>query len=182
VYISGEVGIGCGFIVDGEPLLGSAGYAGEAGHNVVNPDGLECGCGATGCWETEAGEESILRRVEGLGDVAGLGALDAIEQRARSGDDATLAALEEAGGWLGMGIRNLINVFNPELVVLGGLYHRFFEFIEAATLQAAAGAVPASLQMATIARSNIGADASLIGASELVLAAVIADPASLAGR
>ena len=62
-YLSGEVGIGCGVIVDGNPLLGSAGYAGEAGHVLVNPDGLRCACGASGCWETEAGEKAILRRV-----------------------------------------------------------------------------------------------------------------------
>ena len=56
IYISGEVGIGAGVIIDGEPLLGAAGYAGEVGHTLVNPPGRRCGCGASGCWETEAGE------------------------------------------------------------------------------------------------------------------------------
>lgn len=180
VYVSGEVGIGCGVIVDGEPLLGSAGYAGEAGHNLVNPDGKTCGCGATGCWETEAGEKAMLRRVSMLEDATGLDALELVEARARAGDKEVLHALTETGRWLGSGIRTLINMFNPDLVVLGGLYHRFFEFIEEAAVDGARGAIDASRQMATIARSNIGADASLVGASELVLAAVIDNPGALA--
>lgn len=180
VYISGEVGIGCGFVVEGKPLLGSAGYAGEAGHIPVNPSGRECGCGATGCWETEAGEKAILRRVGSLGDREGLEALDLIEKRARAGDGSTLAGLAETGHWLGVGVRSLINVFNPEVVVLGGLYHRFFEYLQDAVSDGAESAIRASRQMATIARSNVGPDASLVGASELLLAAVIEDPAAFA--
>ena len=59
IYVSGEVGIGVGAIVDGKPLLGAAGYAGEAGHMMINPAGVECRCGAVGCWETEAGEAAL---------------------------------------------------------------------------------------------------------------------------
>jgi predicted NBD/HSP70 family sugar kinase len=180
VYISGEVGIGCGFVVGGKPLLGSAGYAGEAGHTPVNPSGRECGCGAIGCWETEAGEKALLRNVGSVGDLTGLEALNLVEERAIAGDKATLAGIAETGRWLGVGIRSLINVFNPEVVVLGGLYHRFFEFIAEAVEESAANAIKASRQMATITASNVGADASLVGASELVLATVIADPAALA--
>jgi predicted NBD/HSP70 family sugar kinase len=180
VYVSGEVGIGCGFIVDGDPLLGSAGYAGEAGHNLVDPSGRRCGCGAIGCWETEAGEEAILRRAGSVRNREGLEALDLVEERAVAGDEQTLAGLAESGRWLGLGIRTLINTFNPELVVLGGLYHRFFEFIEDGVRDGAQDAIKASRQMARIARSNIGPDASLAGAAELALAAIIADPAALA--
>lgn len=180
VYISGEVGIGCGFVVAGKPLLGSAGYAGEAGHVLVNPSGRECGCGAVGCWETEAGEKALLRNVGSVGDLTGLEALDLVEERAAAGDKPTLTGIAETGHWLGVGIRGLINIFNPEVVVLGGLYHRFFEFIVEAVEAGAATAINASRQMATITASNVGADASLVGASELVLATVIADPAAIA--
>ena len=61
LYVSGEVGIGGGLIVDGRPLDGHRGYAGEIGHLAVNPDGGRCGCGATGCWETEVGEAALVR-------------------------------------------------------------------------------------------------------------------------
>ncbi|MDP9395098.1 MAG: ROK family protein, partial [Actinomycetota bacterium] len=59
-YLSGEVGIGGGFLVDGRPLAGFGGYAGEIGHLVVHPEGRRCRCGARGCWETEVGEDALL--------------------------------------------------------------------------------------------------------------------------
>jgi predicted NBD/HSP70 family sugar kinase len=179
VYVSGEVGIGAGVIVDGKPLLGSAGYAGEAGHTLVNPDGATCRCGAVGCWETEAGEAALLRRA-GVGE--GTGRLDEVAQRAAAGDETTLRAIAEVGRWLGLGIGDLINLFNPDLVVLGGLYHRLFTFLEPSVLE---GAKQRTLEapgaMATIARSGLGLDAPLFGAAELVLSRVIDDPAHVGG-
>ncbi len=55
VLVWGSVGVGGGLIVGGEPLIGAAGYSGEVGHLPVNPDGLPCRCGSSGCWETEVG-------------------------------------------------------------------------------------------------------------------------------
>ena len=60
VYLSGEVGVGGGILLEGGPLTGAGGYAGEVGHMVVNPRGRACRCGSTGCWETEIGEEALL--------------------------------------------------------------------------------------------------------------------------
>lgn len=180
IYVSGEVGIGTGVIVDGKPLLGSAGYAGEAGHTLINPDGQECRCGAIGCWETEAGEAALLRRA-GVGD--GTGHLDKVAERAAAGDEATLRAIAEVGRWLGFGIGNLINLFNPDLVVLGGLYERLFTFLEPSVVEAARQrTLGAPGEMATIACSGLGPDAPLLGAAELVLSGVIADPARADGR
>ena len=86
------------------------------------------------------------------------------------------------GKWLGIGIGNLINLFNPEVVVLGGLYHRFFGFLEASVARAArAQALAAPWSQVTIVPSGLGADASLVGAAELALTPTIADPAG-AGR
>ena len=90
IYVAGEVGIGVGVIVDGKPLLGSAGYAGEAGHTLVNPQGQKCRCSAVGCWETEAGEGALLRRAGLRGRITGLGAVDLVVERAHSGDEKTL--------------------------------------------------------------------------------------------
>ena len=180
VYVSGEVGIGAGVIMDGKPMLGSAGYAGEAGHTLINPDGSECRCGAVGCWEAEAGEAALLRRA-GIGD--GTGHIDEMAERAASGDELTLAAIAESGRWLGVGIGNLINLFNPELVVLGGLYHRLFRYLESAVIEGARlRTLDAPGEMATIVCSGLGSDAPLVGAGELVLSGVIADPASVDGR
>ncbi len=177
VYVSGEVGIGTGIILDGKPLLGAAGYAGEAGHTLKVPDGRKCGCGATGCWETEAGEAALMRR---LGIEDGTGRVDEVVRRAAEGDLRTLEAISEVGRWLGLGIGDLINLFNPELVVLGGLYHRLFSFLEASVLEAARlRALAAPREMATIMSSGLGVDAPLIGAAELVFSGVIGDPTSL---
>ncbi len=181
LFISGEVGIGCGVIAGGKPLLGSAGYAGEAGHMMLNPNGRVCRCGASGCWETEAGEKALLRRVEAV-ESSGLAAVDAVIELAEAGDTATIEAIAETGRWLGFGISNLINLFNPEVIVLGGLYHRLFDFIEDAAIKSVQRAVGASRQMVEIRRSAIGVDAPLIGAAELALAESIDDPAALAGK
>ncbi len=180
IYISGEVGIGCGVIANGRPLHGSAGYAGEAGHTLVNPDGLKCRCGATGCWETEAGEKPLLRRVPAV-ESSGLEAVDAVTQLAELGDKPTLRAIAETGTWLGIGISNLINLFNPEVIVLGGLYHRLFDYLEEAVERGVERSLAASRSMTQIRRSAIGANAPLIGAAELALADLIDNPAAVAG-
>jgi predicted NBD/HSP70 family sugar kinase len=180
VYVSGEVGIGAGVIVDGKPMLGAAGYAGEAGHTLINPGGRECRCGAMGCWETEAGEAALLRRA---GVREATGHLDELAERAVAGDAATLRALAEVGRWLGLGIGNLINLFNPDLVVLGGMYQRLYGFLEASVSEGARQrTLAAPGAMATIACSGLGPDAALIGAAELVLSRVILDPARVDGR
>jgi predicted NBD/HSP70 family sugar kinase len=181
VYISGEVGIGAGVVVDGRPLLGSAGYAGEAGHTLINAAGTECRCGATGCWETEAGEAALLRRA-GLGE--GSGRLTELVDRAAAGDAATRAAIDEVGRWLGVGIGDLVNVFNPDLVVLGGMYERLFALLEPSVLRGARERMlPAPASMVAIERSALGPNASLVGAAELVMSRVVADPAAFgAGR
>lgn len=180
IYVSGEVGIGAGIIVDGEPLLGSAGYAGEAGHTLIDPAGPACRCGASGCWEVRAGEAALLRAA---GVEEGTGHLDEVAERAGGGDAAVLRALDEIGRWLGFGIGNLINVFNPQLVVLGGLYQRLFGYLEASVLEGAKlRTLDAPGAMATIAPSALGPDAPLIGAAELALWAVIVDPAAFARR
>ena len=175
IFVSCEVGIGAGVIVDGKPSLGSAGYAGEAGHTLINPDGRVCGCGAIGCWETEAGEAALLRHA-GVGD--GTGHLDEVAERAAAGDEAILRAIAEVGRWLGSGIGNLINIFNPDLVVLGGLFQRLYTFLESSVVEGARlRTLDAPGEMATISCSGLGPDAPLIGAAELVLSGVIADPA-----
>jgi predicted NBD/HSP70 family sugar kinase len=103
--------------------------------------------------------------------------MDAVSERAAAGDRVVLDALAEVGRWLGIGIGNLINLFNPERVVLGGMYHRLFEFLEGPATRGARRALAAPGSMASIVRSGLGQDAALIGAVELVLSDVIADPA-----
>jgi predicted NBD/HSP70 family sugar kinase len=180
IYVAGEFGIGAGVIVDGRPLRGAAGYAGEAGHTLINPAGVVCRCGSIGCWETEAGEVALLRHA---GLTEGAGRVDEMAERAAVGDEPTLRAIAEVGRWLGFGIGNLINIFNPDLVILGGLYERLFTYLEPSVVEGAGlRTLLPSGELATIARSSLGPDAPLIGAAELVLSDVIADPAGANGR
>lgn len=181
LYMAGEAGIGAGIIQDGHPMLGAAGYAGEVGHTLINPEGRQCRCGGQGCWETEAGEAALARRA-GLSNLVGQELVEAIISRSRSGDARTLEALDVTGRWLGLGIGNLINIFNPDLVVVGGVYHDLFPLLEGSlTDGAAVVALDAPGESATIVRGMLGVDAALIGAAELALAGVIADPAAVAG-
>jgi predicted NBD/HSP70 family sugar kinase len=175
LFISGEVGIGCGAIVDGRPLLGAAGYATEAGHTLINPEGRPCRCGARGCWETEAGELALLRRT---GLAQGAGGIDQLVERATFGDPVITKAIAEVGGWLGLGIGNLINLFNPELVVLGGVYERLFPHLEPAIAEGMRRqALDGPAELVSVVRTALGVDAALVGAAELVLSDVLADPA-----
>jgi predicted NBD/HSP70 family sugar kinase len=183
VFVSSEVGIGAGLIIGGRPMLGAAGYAGEAGHTLVRPEGRRCQCGARGCWETEAGEAAILQRAGVTPEVSGLTAVDVLIDRLEAGDPQALAAAAETAWWLGIGIGNLINMLNPEVVIIGGLYHRLFRYIRSPVLAAVnTSGLDAVKDIATIVPSELGASAALIGAAELSLSEIIADPVGHRGQ
>ena len=177
IYVAGEVGLGLGVILDGKPMLGAAGYAGEAGHTVINPDGRPCRCGSTGCWETEVGEEAFARSAGIPWDGARQELIDELLRRAHAGDPQVFDTFREVGRWLGIGVGNLVNIFNPDLIVFGGFYYSLYPFLEQPVLEAAQRvAIAAPWQACRIRRSELGLDARLIGAAELVFAEVIADP------
>lgn len=180
VYIAGEAGIGAGIVQDGHPMLGVSGYAGEVGHMLINPGGRCCTCGARGCWETEAGEAALARRA-GMEGMVGQHLADRIVAAAEEEDPRVLEALAETGRWMGRGIGNLINVFNPDRIVVGGIYHIYFPYFEPSlTEEARAVALSAPGSAVGIVRSELGEDAALVGAAELALSGVIADPAAVA--
>jgi len=180
IFVSGEVGIGTGLIVGGTPLLGATGYAGEAGHMLVNPAGTVCRCGAVGCWETEAGEGALLRHAGVPDPATGSAGVDAVMARAQGGDRAAIDAIDTVGHWLGVGIGDLINLFNPEQIVLGGMFHRLFPLIEARLKDGMESrALSAARRLVSVTRAGLGVDAPLVGAAELALSAVVAAPASV---
>ncbi|HJQ77324.1 MAG TPA: ROK family transcriptional regulator [Acidimicrobiia bacterium] len=182
IYVAGEVGVGIGIIHDGKPMLGAAGYAGEAGHNVINPSGQQCRCGSVGCWETEVGEDALVRHAGLPASEPREGMIDEILRRAHAGDPRTFAALGEIGRWLGTGIGNLINTFNPDLVLIGGFFHQLYPFLEQSLhREAQATALAAPWLSCSIRRSEIGIDAALVGAAELVFAEVVGNPTAFGG-
>ena len=121
VFLTCSTGIGAGLILDGRLYRGSRYLAGEAGHQVIVPGGLPCGCGNRGCLEAYASGAGIARRLEALrGTDSGLpGTAREVVERARAGDAFSIRFLVETGEYLGMGLANVVFLLNPERIVLG---------------------------------------------------------------
>jgi predicted NBD/HSP70 family sugar kinase len=175
VYLAGEVGVGGGIIVGGEPLRGAGGYGGELGHMVVNPAGRLCRCGARGCWETEIGEKAIL-------DAAGhpdgpRSTVPAVVAAAAGGDARAIAAIRHVGEWLGIGVGNLVNIFNPEVVVFGGLLRDMLPAVESQlrAMLRTSGLVAPREQVRLVA-PGLGPDSTLVGAAERAFGHLLSDP------
>ena len=176
VYVAGEVGVGGNLLVDGEPVVGAAGYAGEIGHMPVNPDGSACACGSIGCWETEIGERAMLLRAGRPGDGGREVVADVIDA-AQSGEPAAMAAIEHIGTWLGIGLAGLVNIFNPGLIVLGGLLGRVHPLIADRVEEVLERrALSASRELVRVAPAALGVDGAVLGAAEMAFEAFLADP------
>lgn len=178
VFVSGEVGVGGGIIAGGRPLTGAAGYAGEIGHMPVNPSGSACRCGSFGCWETEVGEDALLRQ-GGHRAGGGRAEVEALLAEAAQDDARALAAIAVVGRWLAFGLAGLVNIFDPRVVVLGGLFGRLHPWF-AGTLEAELDrlALPAPRRLVRVVPAALGVDAPLLGAAELALEPFLADPAA----
>lgn len=176
LYVWGEVGVGGGLISKGEMITGASGFAGEIGHLPVNPLGRACQCGSRGCWETEVGEGALLQRA-GRSRDGGREAVDALLDDALGGVALAVAALNEEATWLGFGLAGLINVLNPSMVVLGGLFDAVYPFVEGRLLdEIKRRALASSFANLVIVRTALGEDALLLGAGELAFEQVLADP------
>jgi predicted NBD/HSP70 family sugar kinase len=181
LFIQGEVGVGAGIIVEGKPLTGAAGYAGEVGHMPVNPNGAQCRCGSIGCWETEIGEGALLT-LAGRSADGGSDAVDAVIADAAAGSPQALGALDAVGRSLGMGTAGLVNILNPRVVVLGGLFSRIYPFIaDRIELQLDRYALAAPRALVRVTPAALGVDATLLGAAELAFEPFLADPAAWLG-
>ncbi len=178
LVIWASVGVGGGIIVDGEALRGADGYSGEVGHIPVDPDGLPCRCGSTGCWETVVGSGALLRRA-GYPPEAGYAAVESVRIDAEAGSTSALAAFAETGRWLGIGIAGLINIMDPRLVLLGGrlapAYHLVRSSLEA---ELDRRVLRATRHLVRVIPASLGPDAPLLGAAELALEPVLDDPAA----
>ncbi len=176
VFVSGEVGVGGGVVSGGRSIIGSAGFAGEVGHVSVNPAGRSCRCGSTGCWETEVGEGSLLRRARRPPEGGRVG-VDAVLADAAAGNKAALKALAEEARWLAVGLGGLINVFNPRVVVFGGFFGRIYPFIiDELHAELRQRTLDAAMTDLEIVPSALGLDGPLVGAAELAFEPLLGDP------
>lgn len=174
--IGGASGVGGGAVMAGQLLTGAAGYAGEFGHTVVRPGGTACHCGAAGCLEAEVEQAALLEAV-GL-DAADAGRLG--ERLAELlGDDghdenALAELVAEKAGLLAVAVRNAVNVFNPRAIVLSGF---LAALNDAASVDLVGDAVASIREGVEVRAAALGEEQLMIGAAELVWAALLADPA-----
>ena len=173
IFLSGEVGVGGGIIIDGRAMTGAGGYGGEVGHMVVNPTGVICRCGAQGCWETEIGRDAITRAA-GMGDDQ-VEVADVIEAAAL-GNRQARSAIESVGEWLGIGLANLVNLFNPEVIVLGGHLRLLFPLVSGTVYRRIHYALPAVREQVRVEVPALNGDSTLLGAAETAFESLLTDP------
>jgi predicted NBD/HSP70 family sugar kinase len=184
LYVSGEVGIGAGVVLNGELLRGAHGFAGELGHVTVDPDGALCTCGSRGCLEAYVGLEALLRSAalaftEGPGTVTQDDWIPALLERAES-DARVAAGLFEVGRWLGIAVAGVANVVDPQAVVLGGFFAPLAEWLrESMCVELSQRWLPAPFTGIEVVASPLGPDAAVRGAAMLSVREILADPATL---
>lgn len=183
VLITVGTGIGGGLVLGGQIYRGPTGRGAELGHIVLNPDGPECGCGNHGCFEAYASGTALTRMGrEAAGDdpeglIARLGAEQGevtgrtVAAAAAQGDAVARGLFERLGRWLGVGIASLANIFELEVVAVGGgLVETGDLLLEPARRAAKEFAyAPTARRTAPIVPATSGSDAGMVGAALLAL-------------
>lgn len=179
VFVTLGTGVGGGVISHGVLLRGAQGSGGELGHVTIQATGPRCSCGNRGCLEALASGTAISRRARELASEepdSTLGRLAAerkilgedVTRLAREGDELALSVLEEAGRWLGIGLAGFVNIFNPEVVAVGGGVVAAGELIlKAAREEVYLRARPPSRDLANIKEATLGPESGVLGAAAL---------------
>ncbi|MFU8796492.1 MAG: ROK family protein [Dehalococcoidia bacterium] len=183
IYITVSTGIGGGIVIDGEIYSGNMGMAGEVGHMTIDDDGPPCNCGNRGCWETLASGTALRREArrqiaEGAKTAMleyAEGSVDRVTPRtvqaaAERGDELARQLIARTGYYLGVGLANLVNMFNPELIVIGGGLSNIGEMLlEPAFDEARKRAYPQAFEAVQLVRAELGGNSGVLGAAALAL-------------
>ena len=179
VSVTLGTGVGGGVILNGELWRGAHGSAGEIGHTTVDPfSGLKCKCGNIGCLELFASATAIVRMTrEQLAQFPssvlnreGLTA-ERVYDAGRDGDELALSVFKKFGTYLGIGLANLINIIDPEIIVIaGGVVNGWTLFASHMQQEVNERAVRATAQQVKIAAAQCGDNAGLLGAARLAFA------------
>lgn len=183
IYVTISTGIGGGIIINGELYIGASGTAGELGHMTIDDKGPLCNCGNTGCWETLASgtalvREARLRIKEGTrtsildyagGDMEKVTA-QVIHTAAEQGDSLAKELIARTGYYVGVGLANLINIFNPERIVIGGGLSNIGNMLLAPAFKVAGErAYREAYQAVRFAPAELGQDSGVLGATVFAL-------------
>ncbi len=176
------LGIGCGIVIDHHIYAGASGKSGEVGHTIVEVDGPLCTCGRHGCIESLASgwalvmqaQDALKKGVEtNLSEIKGHGSApttDDISLAAQSGDEFCIGLLRHAGEYIGIGLANIIDLFNPSLVIVNGkLYDNNPILKESIQETVKKQTMPQIYSDTQIVGSDIGVMATAIGAATLCL-------------
>jgi glucokinase len=179
IYITVSTGIGGGIIIDRKIYTGSTGTAGELGHMAIEAGGPPCNCGNIGCWETLASGTALSREAksrveEGAattilkysdGNIEKINA-EVIHEAALAGDELANILIARNAYYLGVGLANLINIFNPELIVIGGGLSNIGDMLLLpAYEEARRRAFKQSQQTVRFAKAELGRNSGVIGAA-----------------
>lgn len=187
VFVGVGTGIGGGIVADGVLFRGAHGFAADIGHIIVEPDGPLCGCGNRGCWEQVAsgqavtragrkavrdGEQTLLRELVGGDPERVTGPM--VTKAAQEGDAVSIAIVAEVGRRLGEGIGGLVNVLDPEVVVIGGGVADAAELLLTPAREAFRRTVEAVDHRPDVPLVNaqLGNDAGVVGAATLALESI----------
>lgn len=183
VYIKVATGIGAGLIVDGHIFRGSGGIAGEIGHTAIDPNGPRCDCGLQGCLTTFIGTHFLLERAANRMRADGSKrpvprTLDELVDIALEGEPHAVEAIRYTGDRLGIGVANLLNLLNPDTVVLGGGITRAGDLLlDAVRDKVATMSLSESTSQAEIRLSELDEWGIAVGAATLVLESALQTPA-----
>ena len=169
VSVTLGTGVGGGVILNGKLWRGSHGSGGEIGHTAVDPfSGIKCKCGNTGCLEVFASATGIVRMAREAGLVESTA--EQVYLAARGGDEVALSVFTRCGMYLGIGLANLINFIDPQIIVItGGVVNGWDLFAPEMYRQVSERAFHATAQQVRIARSECGDNAGLLGAASIAL-------------
>lgn len=164
VYVTISTGIGGGVIADGKVLRGRMGMAGHIGHMTVERDGAPCACGNRGCWEACASGTAFARRI-----APHFPNPKSAFTAATAGNPHALQLVAEEADWLGLGIANLLHLFSPQTVILGGgISNGFSLLLPGIQQRIQANAMPA-FRTVPILPATLGENAGLVGAAAMVM-------------
>lgn len=182
VLVTLGTGIGGGVVAGGRLQRGAHGFAGEPGHMLVDPAGPPCPCGRRGCWERFASGSGLgrlardaaaagrARRVVSLagGDAEAVRG-EHVARAATEGDPEAVAVVREFAWWVALGVANLVNLLDPEVVVVGGGLAEMGDVLLEPVREAFAGLVLAEEQRGAtrIVGARLGAEAGAVGAALL---------------
>lgn len=179
IFVTIGTGIGGGLILDGRPYRGADGTAGEIGHIVVKPGGAECGCGSRGCVEQYASATALVRIARELIDRDGpITAYQddvpltakRIYELAVEGEAFAIEAFRVMGRYLGIALGDLIDVLNPEMIVIGGGGAGGWDFfIEAAQSAIQDNAFKHPAGRVKLVRASLGSAAGILGAAKVAI-------------